>query len=156
MVDRRLVGKCGLYCGACPIFRAHNDGGEYLRKVAKHFECPPEKVRCYGCMTLKPDCWGYDCKIVQCLRNRGMKFCYQCDEYKDDSCERFGQHAADYAEDGVNLRANLERIKNGETNTWLTENGEKYRCPTCRKPLSLTAITRKCYDCGKDLSSKST
>jgi hypothetical protein len=155
VVGRNLVGRCGLYCGACSIYRAHHDGGEYLQKVAKHFQCPPEKVRCFGCMALKPGCWGNDCKIVQCLRSRELKFCHQCNRYKDNSCKTFGQHADGYAEDGVDLRSNLERIKSGKTEAWLVENANRYRCPECHRPLSYTAITRTCYHCGKDLSLKS-
>ncbi|HIE18590.1 TPA: DUF3795 domain-containing protein [Candidatus Bathyarchaeota archaeon] len=72
MADRNLIGRCGLYCGACVIYRAYKDDGDYLRRIDEHFRCPPEKVRCGGCMALTPDCWGYDYEIVQCLRNKGL------------------------------------------------------------------------------------
>jgi len=45
LVDFNLVGKCGLYCDACVIYRAYKDGGTYLKRVAEHFKIPPEKVR---------------------------------------------------------------------------------------------------------------
>lgn len=154
MVDRNLVGRCGLYCGACGIYRAYKDNEEYLERLAKHFKCPPEKVRCEGCMALTPECWGNDCKIVECLRNKGLELCYQCNQYEDGSCEKFGKLAEGYLEDGVDLRANLERIRTGETEEWLRESEEKYKCPVCGKPLSVGSIKRKCYHCGADLSEK--
>lgn len=154
MVDRDLVGRCGLYCGACGIYRAYKDNGEYLERLAKHFKCPPEKVRCEGCMALTLECWGNDCKIVKCLRNKGLEFCYQCNQYEDGSCEKFGKLAEGYLEDGVDLRANLERIKKGEIEEWLRESEEKYKCPVCGKPLSIGSIRRECYHCGADLSKK--
>jgi len=154
MVDRNLVGRCGLYCGACGIYRAYKDNGEHLERLAKHFKCPPEKVRCEGCMALTPECWGNDCKIIECLRNKGLEFCYQCNQYEDGSCEKFGKLAEGYLEDGVNLRANLERVKKGETEEWLHESEEKYKCLICGKPLSVGSIKRKCYHCGADLSKK--
>ena len=42
MVNRNLVGKCGLYCGACGIYRAYKDGGEYRQRLADFFKCPQD------------------------------------------------------------------------------------------------------------------
>jgi hypothetical protein len=47
------------------------------------FKCASEKVRCNGCMSLTPDCSGYNCKIVQCLRTKNLHFCYQCPTQKE-------------------------------------------------------------------------
>lgn len=146
------MGRCGLYCGACTIYRAYKDGGTYLQGRAQRFKCAPEKVQCEGCMALAPDSWGYTCKIVQCLRNKGLEFCYQCGEYVENSCEKFGKLAEAYLEDGVDLKANLDRIKNGQTEEWLLESEARFKCPKCGKPLSVGAIVTSCYHCGTDLS----
>jgi hypothetical protein len=86
------------------------------------------------------------------LRGKGREFCYQCDEYENGGCEKFGELAARYLEDGEDVRAGLERIKNGETEAWLRECEEKYKFPKCRKPLPVGRMKRKCYHCGADLS----
>ncbi|MGB9714110.1 MAG: DUF3795 domain-containing protein [Candidatus Bathyarchaeales archaeon] len=152
MTNKSVVGRCGLYCGACSVYRAYKDDGEYLARLAQHYGCPPEKVRCEGCMALTPECWGYGCKIVQCLMDRSLEFCYQCSEYENETCEKFEKLARHYLEDhGVDLRANLRRIRKGETEEWLIESEEKYRCPACGKPLSIIAMKSKCYHCGADL-----
>jgi len=155
LVNQNLVGRCGLYCGACGIYRAYKDDGEYLKRIADHFKCHPDKVKCEGCRSLMPDSWGYDCKIVQCLRAKDLEFCYQCDQYAKGSCEKFGKLAEGYAEDGVDLRANLERIRDGEAERWLRESEKRFKCPECGTPLSVDAIKRKCYRCGADLSKSS-
>lgn len=153
MVDRSLVGRCGLYCGACSIYRAYKDNGEYLKRLAEHFKCALEKVRCEGCMNLTPKCWGYECKIVNCLKEKNLQFCYQCSEWESGRCEKFEGLAKPYLEeDGVDLRANLERIRKGEVEEWLRESEERYRCPSCGKPLSTGRMKSKCYHCGADLS----
>jgi hypothetical protein len=136
MVSGNFVGRWGSYCGVCTIYRACKDGGEYLESRAERFKCSPEKVRFEGCMALTPDCWGYNCKIVRCLRNKGLEFCYQCGQYSNYSCETFGKLAEGHLEDGVDLKANLERIKRGETEVWLRESEAKFKCRTCGKPLS--------------------
>jgi len=151
LVNKNIVGRCGLYCGACGIYRAYIDDGDFLKKLAERFKCPQEKVRCEGCMALTSECWGNDCKIVQCLENKGLKFCYQCGEYEKDSCEKFVKLAQRYAKIGVNVKANLERIKRGETEEWLRESENKYRCPFCGKPLPVYGTEGKCYHCGADL-----
>ena len=84
---------------------------------------------------MTPDCWGYECEIVLCLMGKGLEFCYQCNQYAEGSCERFEKLATGYLEDGVDLRANLERIRRGEIEEWLRESREKYKCPVCGEPF---------------------
>lgn len=152
LISRNLVGRCGLYCGACSIYRAHKDGGGYLKTLSNHFKCPPEKIRCEGCMALTPECWGNECKIVQCLRTKSLDYCYQCSQYEDNSCEKFENIASGYLEDGEDVHSNLERIKKGETDEWLRECKQTYRCRVCGKPLPVGRMKKKCYHCGADLS----
>ena len=113
------------------------------------------KVRCSGCQTLKTEDWGYECNIVQCLRGKGLGFCYQCREYGNGGCEKFGELAARYLEDEEDVKASLQRIKNGETEEWLKECEEEYKCPECGKPLPVGRMKRKCYHCGANLSKNS-
>lgn len=151
MIDKKLVGRCGLYCGACGIYRACKDDGEFLKKLAESLKCPPEKVRCEGCGALTPNCWGYDCKIFKCIKSKGFDFCYQCNQYQNNSCEKFEKLAKGYLEVGEDLRANLQRIRKDEIEEWLHESEEKYRCPACEKPLPVYGIKGKCYHCGASL-----
>ena len=154
MVNRNLVGRCGMFCGACGIYRAYKDDGELLTRLANNFKCSPEKVQCEGCMGLTSDCWGNGCKIVQCLNNKGLQFCYECDEYEKKTCEKYEKLAKDYLESGEDIRASLTRIKAGETEEWLRESEQKYKCPQCGKPLPVYGTKGKCYHCGADLGHK--
>ena len=153
MGDLSLVGRCGLYCGACGIFRAYKDKGVYLQKVAEFFKISPEKVRCEGCQALTADCWGSACKIVECLDTKGFEYCYQCPEYKERSCEKYEKFSKNYLkEDKVDLRENLERIKAGDVENWLKESEERFRCPQCGNPLSTYSRISKCYHCNEELT----
>ncbi len=154
MAATDLVGRCGLYCGACVIYRAYKDDGEYLKGRSERFKCPPEEVRCEGCQTLTPQCWGNECKIVKCLRDKGYQFCHQCAEYADKTCQKYNALAESYLEDGVDIRANLNCIQRGETQQWLRENEVKFRCPKCGKLLSVNTINTRCYHCNADLTIK--
>jgi len=35
LVDKNLVGRCGLYCGSCLIYRAYKDSEQLRQKIAK-------------------------------------------------------------------------------------------------------------------------
>jgi len=130
-----LVGRCGLYCGACSVYRAYKDDGEYLNRLAEHLKCPPEKVRCEGCQVLTKECWGNECKIVQCLNSKGFNFCYECPQFEDNSCEKYERLAKGYLEeDNVDIRANMARIKLGQAEAWLKESRERFKCPYCKTP----------------------
>ncbi len=153
MANRNLVGRCGLYCGACGIYRAYKDGGAYRQRLAAAFKCSPEKVRCEGCQALTPECWGNDCKIANCLNAKGLQFCCECPDYERHTCEKFEKFSRDYLkEDEVDLRSNLARIKAGDIDDWLKESKEKFRCPYCGDPLPTKSFGKKCYHCGRELS----
>jgi hypothetical protein len=146
-----LVGRCGLYCGACGIYRAERDDQEWRKRLAEHFKCPIEKVRCAGCSALTPQCWGYECKIVKCLNENGYQYCYECSQYRERSCDEFEQLSRRYLEDdGVNLRENLAQIEAGKVEEWLRHSEQFYRCPVCRKPVMTGA--RKCHHCKEEVN----
>ena len=152
LVDKNLIGRCGLFCGACGIYRAYRDGGEYRQRLADFFKCSQEKVRCEGCQALTQECWGNGCKIVRCLNGKGLRFCYECSDFENHSCEMFEKFSNRYLkEDDVDLRANLARIEADDVDAWLKESEQTYRCPYCSKPLPTKSFRRKCYHCGKEL-----
>jgi hypothetical protein len=151
--EQNLVGRCGLYCGACGIYRAYKDGGEYRHRLANFFKCPPEKVRCEGCQALTATCWGNECEMVKCLNAKGLQFCYECSDFEGHTCERFEKFSKDYLRDDlVDLRANLARIKAGDVDEWLKESEDRFRCFHCGKPLPTSSFRKKCYHCGEELS----
>jgi len=116
-----LVGRCGLYCGACGIYRAERDDQEWRARIAKSYNCSTEQVRCNGCNALTSECWGNGCKIVLCTKAKGINFCFECQEYIDETCDKFKNLADDYLSTGVNLRENLLKIKEGKVEEWLRE-----------------------------------
>lgn len=103
MNNRILIGRCGLYCGACTILRAQRDDKEWRRRIAERRNCLPEQVRCNGCGALTHEDWGYDCRFAVCLRGRGYEFCFQCPEFNDKTCEEHEKFSGGYLEDGVDL-----------------------------------------------------
>jgi hypothetical protein len=54
LVSKNLVGRCGLYCGFCLIYRAGKDSEKLRKSVARRSKCKPEDIRCEGVVRR---CW---------------------------------------------------------------------------------------------------
>ncbi len=149
MVSQALVGRCGIYCGSCGLYRAYKDRGEYLKQISEKWEMPIEKIRCEGCRALTPRCAGSRCRIVKCLNAKSLEYCFECPDYEKRSCEKFEELAKRWSTDDVDLRANLKRIKVGDVEAWLAECSNRFQCPACGKPLPVSGwnVMKKCYHC---------
>lgn len=149
MVDRNLVGRCGLYCGTCLVYRAHKDSAQLKEEMAKKLRCKPEAISCEGCQTVltkgwNTKGWGRNCIIVSCLEDKGFDFCYECSIYPN--CRKFNRVAGYLLKRGENLIENLSKIKAGKVDEWLGEEEEKWQCPTCDNPISV--YHNECHWCG--------
>jgi len=87
-----------------------------------------------------------------CLRAKGLNYCYECDEYENNSCVKHGKLAQSYLEVGVDLRANLTKIASGLTEEWLKESEGRFKCSHCGQPLS--AWKESCHKCGHKVTFK--
>jgi hypothetical protein len=150
MGSESLIGRCGLYCGACDIYRAERDDPGWRARIAASHDCAVEQVRCNGCGNLSPECWGHGCKIVSCTELKGVRFCFECAEYDANSCDAFGRLAAGYLEAEVDLRENLSRIREGKAQEWLHATRQRFTCGACGKPVAVWSA--KCHHCGKSKS----
>jgi hypothetical protein len=154
MVNKNHIGRCGLYCGACVIYRAGKDSVELQKRVAERQGCEPEQISCGGCQTVSTsgwdvegEEWGKRCKIVKCLIEKGFSFCYECSTYPD--CEKFHEIADSCLKIGEDLMRNLDKIKAGKIEEWLKEEEEKWRCKKCGKPTTMHLT--ECHWCGAKL-----
>lgn len=155
LVNRNLVGRCGLYCGACVIYRAYKDSEQLRRLVAERENCKPEDIRCEGCQTVltngwdvKGQEWGKNCRTVMCLEAKGLDFCYECGEYP--KCEKFRLIADSCLKHGENLMENLNKIKASKVEEWLEEEDKKWRCQKCGKPVAMHLT--ECHWCGAKIT----
>jgi hypothetical protein len=147
--ERNLVGKCGLYCGACGIYRAQRDSEEWRGRIASKYNCGSDQVRCNGCGDLTSECWGNGCKIVLCTRAKGVDYCHECREYQSDNCEKFRDLSSSYLKAGVDLKNNLTHIKEGRIEEWLQESQKKFTCKSCGKPVAVW--NTNCHHCGDEI-----
>jgi hypothetical protein len=80
----KLAAPCGLYCGACPLYKAQTDR-VLAEKLAPRLGLAVESCTCSGCRAQKgcvsvmgePICETYDC----CVNEKGLDFCYECTDF---------------------------------------------------------------------------
>jgi len=95
--DIKLVGACGIYCGSCDVYVAHRtDDLEKKAKIAedisKQFgkEIKPEQIICDGCNGEDSLCWGKNCLVRVCVKEKGVTACFECNEYPCKKLKELG------------------------------------------------------------------
>jgi len=137
-----LIGRCGLYCGACNIYRVYVDQKkDKQKKMAEFFKCRPEQVRCQGCQNLTPDDWCSGCKIIECLYNHKYDYCFRCEEI--EHCDAYQELNGRYENRPYK---NLERLKEVGEQQWLEEQLKRWHCPGCGEPIENEE--KVCEECG--------
>jgi len=145
MVDTTLAGACGLYCGACAIYRMAQDRDiERLERAAREvFRCQPEEIRCGGCRGPGDRRWTPDCRIVACTQGRGIAFCHEC---ADLPCAELAAFSADRRDIPL---TNLRRMAEVGLEAWLVEQAARWSCPMCNRAVDIYSQT--CRACGAEL-----
>jgi hypothetical protein len=149
MMEEYLVGRCGLYCGACGIYRAERDRPKLQAWLAEHFGCKLEEVRCVGCNPEAPGCWCQDCKRAECLQGKGLESCAFCPDADPASCSLLAEMQEQYLDWGFDLAASLTLLRKAGPEDWLKCMKGLYTCPACG--TKLTFNDKSCPTCKKEV-----
>lgn len=124
----QMAAPCGIDCAHC-----------YAHLRSKN-TCPGCRIEGQG----KPKSCQ-NCFKKQCADNRGISFCYECDEFPCTRIKRLDKRYEDKYNGG--LIRNLELIREKGAGYFLDENRRRLTCPECRGRLSIHYGT--CAECGK-------
>lgn len=110
-----FVSRCGIFCGACFIYCASRDGGEFLEYISKLTKSPKEQIKCVGCLGPDEEIWKNcrKCGIRACLKEKGFEFCYECREL-DEGCGQYEKVRKMCFDRGEDIRESLRRIQSGD------------------------------------------
>jgi len=123
--EKQLAAVCGLYCGECQVYLASHGDIELQRRIAEKVsettgrEVKPEEIKCEGCWGPLEVHWTADCKMLNCAREKGYRFCFQCEEYPCDKLVMFKDKHYPY------VLENLNRIRQIGVEAWLKEQKTK-------------------------------
>jgi len=150
MEGMHLGGVCGIYCGACTIYRARhdydrNDVDEVLAPIAERLGMPVAEVTCEGCLSDGPhNPYVAKCEIRNCAAARpGVTRCVDCAEFP---CERLEKFTSDGIGHHASVIDNIKRQRKLGVYEWLQEEFERVRCQFCG--VSLDWYATSCHRCG--------
>ncbi|HEY5478101.1 MAG TPA: redox-sensing transcriptional repressor Rex [Gaiellaceae bacterium] len=134
------LGYCGLYCGGCEAFQATAKG------AGIEYE-PGSFTTCRGCNSSEVSIWCSDCEIKICARERGSRYCLQCESYPCEKTKRFlDDPKCPYHSDTPVLMARLSEIG---LEAWADEQSRKWICKSCGGPFDW--FSERCPACGVEL-----
>ena len=142
-VDLGLVAVCGMYCGACPVYRAWvEQDAPRLAALAKTLHRDPESLMCTGCRAPSAFCLTTDCEVKRCAESRELFFCGECDEFPCEKIARVETRGGQCA----SIEENAARLRDVGWHAWLREQDARWRCPECRAKVGFE--DPKCNSCG--------
>lgn len=125
-MDGSMFAPCGMNCVVCYKHCYH-------------------KKPCAGCLNSdlgKPE-HCRKCTIKDCVRARGLDYCFQCPEYP---CKRLKYMEKSYqTRYQASLMDNSAAVKARGLEAFMAEQREKYTCPACGGVISLH--DRACSQC---------
>jgi hypothetical protein len=124
---KQLTAICGIDCFNCEFFHTNIDRFfdtmEPERKRA--FDARGmtiEKLRCNGCRNGGCTIIGGKCDTLECAKQEGVDFCYECKKFPCHRLQPLAEGAERYPH---NLKVyNLATIKNKGIEAWAAEVGE--------------------------------
>ena len=149
-MNEHLAAVCGLYCGACGLYRARRDDNperleEILRTTSERWGVPEEEIGCDGCLgggKLTPHC--KDCRMRLCAEEKPeVTRCADCPDFPCDMITDFNN---DGARHHAEVLTNLRDIQKIGAEKWVAEQEESWRCPGCG--IQVGWYDRNCYSCG--------
>ena len=147
MNPRELAAVCGLYCGACSMYRSRVDGNTArFEKIIERRQMKPEDAVCGGCGSEVLAVHCRNCQLRQCAQEKGITTCAQCPEAP---CPRLTAFSKDGIEHHTHVLANIRRQQEIGLDAWLAEQGSFWRCPNCGAPSDW--YTSRCFRCDAEV-----
>jgi len=116
---RRLTAPCGTDCFNCPVQEA-NFNEQIQTTIATRMSCDPNEIHpCLGCRDQGGCVLHADCETYDCVKQKNVEFCSDCDEFPCVHIQPLAEGAAIYPH---NIKLfNLCRIKNVGIEKWAEE-----------------------------------
>lgn len=140
MSQTRLDAYCGLYCGACLIYRCTQEGN--LAPAVATFGRTEEGLACDGCRSDRVTLACQKCWYRDCPAGKGYSSCAECPDMPCESLKSLQTRLPHLVE----VVENLTRIRAVGASRWCAEQAERWVCPSCGK--ATWWYETACADCG--------
>ena len=91
-----MTAPCGLDCFNCIVYLA-NENQDFREKISKKTGVPVEKAACKGCRNENGKCpiLPIECHVYPCVENKGITFCYECQDFPCDHLHPYADKASE-------------------------------------------------------------
>jgi len=121
--EKWVISVCGLNCAKCDIYEAGH-GNEKLRdEIIEWFG--KERNECTGPLIRH---WSPECKMMLCARERGLQYCFQCEDFPCANVDEFSSDGISHHERTIE---NSKRMKEIGIDAWIEEQKRKGQCVFC-------------------------
>lgn len=134
------LAYCGLYCGACPLYRATQDG---TLEAAASGGVAAEHLRCLGCRSGKVSIYCLNCSMKKCASRQGLVSCADCPDFP---CRVLRAFEADGYPPHRGVVDSLRSCRERGVEAWAAAQAERFACRGCGRALSHQ--DRACPGCG--------
>jgi hypothetical protein len=158
MNKENLIAACGLYCGACEMYRAVQDNNQQkCEALLKQFNSRGgnftlDDITCDGCLgggKLTP--WCRECGMRNCAKHKnGETRCTP--ECPDFPCAQLTGFSTDQMTHHHEVLDNLDCLHKVGIKKHAEQEEKRWLCPECKTHLSW--YDTKCPKCGKERSKK--
>ncbi len=98
-MKKLIVAPCGIDCFNCELFE-DNVTQEFKARFASLYKVPEEKISCKGCcdgnQCLLISLKGETCRTLNCVNEKGVEFCHQCDSFPCENLMPLADGAAKF------------------------------------------------------------
>jgi len=128
------ISICGLNCAKCDIYQAAHGNDKLRDEIVNWFRekhnkiVKPEQIICEGCRGPLDDHWSPKCKLMLCARNKGLQYCFQCEDFP---CVNVNKFSSDDIFHHRRTIENLKRMKKIGIKGWIAEQKRKGQCVFC-------------------------
>lgn len=140
----RLDTYCGLYCGACVIYRVNKNGS--ASRLAEEFGRNIQDVSCNGCRSSHNSTCSKSCRIKRCAIENHVEHCFECHDYPCNSLIEFRNDEYLHRSFVIN---NLEEIKEKGFAAWSASQQKRWSCSQCGEPFHW--YEENCKKCGAEV-----
>lgn len=141
MVNKELLAPCGLYCGVCGIYIAHQENNaKFKERLAAFYNCTSDEMVCNGCMSDLRVKFCQDCPVRSCTAEKGYEGCHQCGDFPCQFIHDFPVPVGKKV-----IMRSIPVWRDLGTERWVEEEEKRYHCPNCGYPLFRGA--KRCRNC---------
>lgn len=98
-VDFKIVAPCGIDCFNCEMYEK-NVTDAFQTRLAGSLNVAKEEITCKGCIDgnqcLLLDLRGETCKTLSCVKEKGVNYCFECDNFPCENLMPIADKASIY------------------------------------------------------------